>query len=240
MNVTKFQMYIYTTSCNKTSFMRILISVLLFGSALISCNAISADQPLSTVNQVLKTKDEIVKPSLDFEKTKLKAVEALEFCKTKNYNTDFCILIDMSLHSGVNRFVIWDFKKDTIDHVCLVGHGSGDQPWNHDYSKESPQFSNVPESHCSSLGKYRIGERAPSDWGVRIKYVIHGLERTNSNAAKRFVVFHSWEAVPDKELFPLGTPEGWGCPILSLNNFRLVDEKLKGNPKSSLMWIYTD
>ncbi len=182
----------------------------------------------------------IPKPSLDMAKTRLKAQEALTFCKTKKFNQDFCILMDMSLHSGVNRLVVWDFKKDTIDHTCLVGHGSGDNPWNNDFSKENPKFSNVENSHCSSLGKYRIGERAPSDWGVKIKYVIHGLEKTNDNAAKRFVVFHSWERVPDEELYPAGTPEGWGCPIVSLNNFRLIDEKLKAQPKSTLMWIYTD
>lgn len=180
------------------------------------------------------------KPQLDIDKTRLKAKEAFEFCQTKKYNTDFCILIDMSLHSGVNRLVIWDFKKDTIDHICLVGHGSGDNVWNHDYSKENPQFSNVENSHCSSLGKYRIGVRAPSDWGVRVKYVLHGLEKTNNNATTRYVVFHSWDRVPDEELYPEGTPEGWGCPIVSLNNFQWIDEKLSSVSKSTLMWIYTD
>lgn len=179
------------------------------------------------------------KPELDYEKTRNKANAALLFCKEKNFNTDFAILIDMSLHSGVNRFVVWDFAKDTIVQLCLVGHGSGQNPWNNDFSKENPVFSNVENSHCSSLGKYRIGERAPSDWGTRIKYVLHGLENTNSNAAKRYVVFHSWERVPDEEVFPNGTPEGWGCPIVSLSNFRTIDEKLSQQTKSTLMWIYT-
>lgn len=206
---------------------------------LFSCDFI-AQETKAAIQEIEEPVEEIKKPTLDFQKTKMKAKEALEFCKTKNYNIKFCILMDFSLHSGVNRLVVWDFEKDTIDHTCLVGHGSGDNPWNNDYTKESPAFSNVPESHCSSIGKYRIGQRAPSDWGVRIKYVIHGLESTNNNAASRYVVFHSWERVPDEELFPVGTPEGWGCPIVSLNNFRLIDKKLQGNPKSSLMWIYTD
>ncbi len=207
--------------------------------SLSSCDFVA--QEIDNVQQATgEEPEEIVKPKLDIEKTRKKAKEALEFCQSKNYNTDFAILIDMSLHSGVNRLVIWDFAKDTIDHICLVGHGSGDNPWNNDFTKENPKFSNVPESHCSSLGKYRIGERAPSDWGVRIKYVIHGLEPTNSNAARRYVVFHSWGRVPDEELFPAGTPEGWGCPIVSLNNFRMIDEKLQSNPKSTLMWIYLD
>jgi hypothetical protein len=218
--------------------MKLFINIFLALFLITSCEF--SAQVNETELLVVPTEEETVpKPELDLEKTRLKAKEALAFCKSKNYNQEFAILIDMSLHSGVNRLVIWDFKKDTVDHICLVGHGSGNHPWNNDFSKENPVFSNVENSHCSSLGKYRIGERAPSDWGVRIKYVIHGLEPTNSNAAKRFVVFHSWERVPNEELYPSGTPEGWGCPIVSLDNFRLIDEKLQSNTKSTLMWIYT-
>ena len=201
-----------------------------------STAAIEVDDPKIEGTQI----DTLEKPELNLSKTRLKAKEALTYCQSKNFNTDFCILIDMSLHSGVNRLVVWDFEKDTVDHICLVGHGSGDHPWNNDLTKENPKFSNLENSHCSSLGKYRIGQRAPSDWGVKIKYVIHGLESTNSNAAKRFVVFHSWERVADEEVFPAGTPEGWGCPIVSINNFNRIDEKLKNQTKSTLMWIYTD
>lgn len=220
-----------------------MFKILLFFSLLFTAISLSCQTPTEESIQFESHSihDETpTKPILDWTKTRNKAKEALEFCQMKKYNTDFCILIDMSLHSGVNRLVVWDFKKDTIDHVCLVGHGSGENAWNHDYSKEDPKFSNVENSHCSSLGKYRIGARAPSDWGVRIKYVLHGLEKTNSNAAKRFVVFHSWERVPDEEMYPDGTPEGWGCPIVSLNNFRFIDEKLSANSKSTLMWIYTE
>lgn len=178
------------------------------------------------------------KPAISINKAKAKAKQALVFCKAKKFNTDFCLLIDMSLHSGVKRFLVWDFKKDTITHAFLVGHGSCDNPWNNDFSKDNPKFSNVDGSHCSSLGKYKIGERAPSDWGVRIKYVLHGLEKTNSNTKSRYVVFHSWEAVSDEEVYPRGTPEGWGCPILSINSFNKVDAFLKVSKKPVLMWIY--
>lgn len=46
----------------------------------------------------------IAKPNVDFEKLKSKAVQALAFVEAKDYNNNFCILVDMSLHSGVNRF----------------------------------------------------------------------------------------------------------------------------------------
>ena len=150
--------------------------------------------PIS-VNCNLSTTDS--RPVLNISSTHTKANEALEFCNSKNFNTDFCILIDMSLHSGVKRFFVWDFKKDTIRYSFLVGHGCCDNPWSDDSSKDKPVFSNVDGSHCSALGKYKLGERGYSNWGINIKYLMHGLEPTNSNALGRTIVFHSWDEVPE-------------------------------------------
>jgi hypothetical protein len=173
-----------------------------------------------------------------FERTDSFAKMALEYCAIKNMNTEFCILVDMSIHSGKYRFYIYDFKKNTISYSCLVGHGCGINPWSKDISKENPTFSNLENSHCSSLGKYKIGIRAYSDWGIHVKYLMHGLEQTNSNALKRFIVFHSWEAVSDTEIYPSGTPEGWGCPTISNSSFQYIDPMLKSSKKPVLMWVY--
>jgi hypothetical protein len=181
---------------------------------------------------------EIEKPQINIEATRTKAKEAFDFCKKQNYSSEFCVLIDMSLHSGVKRFIVWDFKNDSISHSFLVGHGCCDEHWSSDESKENPKFSNVDGSHCSSLGKYKIGERAYSDWGVHIKYVLHGLEPFNSHAKSRYIVFHSWEVVSDEEVYPFGTPEGWGCPTISNKSFKIIDPLLKSSSKPVLMWIY--
>ena len=173
-----------------------------------------------------------------FPRIKAKAKEALVYCEENKMNTNFCILIDMRIHSGLKRFFVWDYKKDTITYSFLVSHGCGDNPWAGDFSKENPIFSNVDGSHCSSLGKYKIGQRAYSNWGVHIKYVLHGLEKTNSNALARYIVFHSWEAIPNEEVFPSGTPEGWGCPSISNENFQLLDPILQGVKSPVLMWIF--
>jgi hypothetical protein len=178
------------------------------------------------------------KPVVKIEQTRVKAKEAFDFCKGNNFNTEFCILIDMSLHSGVKRFFIWDFKKDTVSNSFLVGHGCCDNPWSQDASKGQPVFSNRDGSHCSSLGKYKIGERGYSDWGVHVKYFMHGLESTNNNAFARTIVFHSWEMVADEEVYPQGTPEGWGCPTISNKSMQIIDPKLKTSQKPVLMWIY--
>lgn len=189
-------------------------------------------------NNLISKKVEHEKPIVNLEATELKAKEAYKYCKSHNFNTDFCILIDMSLHSGLKRFFVWDFTKDTIMNSFLVGHGCCANDWSKDESKTNPKFSNVDGSHCSALGKYKIGERAYSDWGVHIKYVLHGLDATNNNAFSRYIVFHSWEVVADEEIYPKGTPEGWGCPTISNNSFKIIDPILKASKKSVLMWIY--
>lgn len=129
------------------------------------------------------------KPEIDSNKIKAKAEEALQFCKSKKFNTDFCILIDMSLHSGVKRFFVWNFKTNTVSKQYLVGHGCGSNQWSSDESKDSPKFSNEDGSHLSSLGKYKLEGRGYSDWGIHVKYLMHGLEETNSNSLKGLSFF---------------------------------------------------
>ena len=164
--------------------------------------------------------------------------EAILYCNANDFNEDFCILIDMGMHSGRKRFFIVNLKTKEIEKSYLVSHGCGDSLWSGDFTKTNPTFSNVNNSHSSSLGKYRIGERGWSSYGVNINYRIHGLENTNSNASSRGIVFHSWDPVSDTEIYPRGTPEGWGCPAVSNNAFLEIDSLLKRSKKSTLMWIY--
>lgn len=178
------------------------------------------------------------KPVADSSRIKIKAEEALKFCNSNNLNNNFCILIDMSLHSGVNRFFVWDFKNNKISKKYLVGHGCGFNSWSKDDSKANPGFSNEDGSHLSSLGKYKLEGRGYSDWGINIKYLMHGLEETNSNALKRFIVFHSWNMMSDTEVFPNGSPEGWGCPTISNNAMKEIDPMIQKSGKPVLMWIY--
>jgi len=176
--------------------------------------------------------------SLDMNRIRTKAADALQFCEQKKYNTRFCLLADMQLHSGVERMVLWNFMTDTIEKSFPVGHGCGTNRWSYDDSKDNPAFSNTDGSHCSALGKYKIGERGISQWGIKVKYVLHGLEASNSNALKRYIVLHSWEAMPDANVYPHGSPEGWGCPTVSDNNMRYIDSCLKKEKKPTLLWLF--
>lgn len=167
-----------------------------------------------------------------------KAKEALTFCKSKNMDTNYCVLVDMGVHSGKYRLVLWDFKKDTFVYRMLVGHGCGANPWGEDDSKQKPSFSNVDGSHLSSLGKYKIGQRGHSDWGIGVKYLLHGLDSTNSNALARYVVLHGWDKMSEDEIYPEGSPEGWGCPTVSNSDMRRLDSVLTSLSGNVLLWMY--
>ncbi|MFD0962986.1 murein L,D-transpeptidase catalytic domain-containing protein [Pseudofulvibacter geojedonensis] len=173
------------------------------------------------------------------KRTQTKALEALAYAKKNNFNTHYTILVDMSIHSGKKRLFVWDFKEQKIIKQGLCSHGCCSEPWGADYTKEKPVFSNTPDSHCSSLGKYKIGKRGYSNWGINVNYKLHGLESSNSNAFKRVIVLHSWKEVADTETYPNGTPEGWGCPAVSNSLMKELDNLLQKETKPLLFWIYT-
>lgn len=163
--------------------------------------------------------------------------EAFAFVKANQLNTAFYFLIDFNIHSGKPRFFIYNFEDKKISHQALSTHGSCDvfEPNPEKYKKV--KFSNKPDSHCSSIGKYRIGNRDYSSWGIKIKYWLHGLETTNNKAVPRVVVLHSWEAVSDETIYPRYSPLSWGCPAVSNAFMKTLDEMLqKANPKP-LLWI---
>lgn len=167
-----------------------------------------------------------------------KAKQASTFCEKEKMNQGFCILANMSIHSGMTRVYVWDFKQNKAIDSGLTSHGCGNNPWSGTSSKEKPTFSNVDGSHCSSLGKYRIGKRGYSNWGINVNYLLHGLEHTNNNALARQVVLHSWEVVSETPVYPEGTPEGWGCPAISNGLMTRLDNRLKNAERPVLLWMF--
>ena len=165
------------------------------------------------------------------------ADEAKTYCVSNGMDTSICILIDMKQHSGKNRFYLWDFKGDSVVFECPVTHGIGGKKGVRYSSPENVIFSNVSSSHASSIGKYKIGDRGWSNWGIHVNYKLHGLDTTNSNAFRRYIVLHSWEIVADQPTFPNPAPYSWGCPAISDNNMRKLDQFLKER-KNVLLWIF--
>jgi len=196
------------------------------------CSNSSNKEPQTEHNE--HTKEEIEKKQL-LDRLKAKADSAKSFCKEKGLNTRYCFLVDFSIHSGKNRFFVWDFAKDTIKYQSLCCHGYGQRS-----TQKTPVFSNVEGSYCSSLGRYRVGARSYSQYGINVHYKLHGYDKTNSNAFKRWVVLHSHSPVSGREIYPAHLPLGWsqGCPVINDEVMRKVDAILKEEKKPVLLWIY--
>jgi hypothetical protein len=163
--------------------------------------------------------------------------QAYSFCKANAMNTEFYFLLDFSIHSGKKRFFIHRFSDSTLVNSDLVTHGACDVFEENIHKYSSAKFSNRVDSHCSSAGKYKIGKRDYSSWGIGVKYWLHGLETSNSNAQKRVVVLHSWNAVDDNEIFPNYSVLSWGCPSVSDNFMRKLDQLLQTAKQPTLLWI---
>ena len=168
---------------------------------------------------------------------KNKAKLAKDYCLKNNMNLGMCILVDMQIPSGKKRFFLWDLKGDSILKSGVCSHGTCGNLPNYN-SINAPQFSNTHETHCSSLGKYKLGKRGYSTFGIHINYKLHGLEKTNSNAYKRYIVFHSWGVIDDDEIYPNDLAESWGCPAVSNNFMKEMDAVLKSENKPLLFWVY--
>src|SRR5688572_6477034 len=115
----------------------------------------------------------------------------LPFAKKNNFNTSLCFIVNMNIASGSNRFFVYDLQKDSAIDAGLVTHGRCNKSW-----LNGRQYDNKIGCGCTSLGKYRIGKSYQGRFGLA--YKLHGLDSTNSNAYKRYVVLHSHDCVPDK------------------------------------------
>lgn len=161
------------------------------------------------------------------------AEAALEYCKANGLRTDYCILVDFDVHSGKNRFFVWDFTKHRIVYSTICEHGRGGKS-----THRTPEFSNKCGSKCTSLGKYHVlNKRHMYNHPSVPCYVLKGVDSTNSNAMARGILIHP--SVNQIPTFPF--PLHWrteGCFGLSLRGFDIVDEYKQMSSKPMLLWAY--
>ena len=145
------------------------------------------------------------------------------------YNTEIAFLIDMKIMSGKNRFFVYDLKNNKIIDQGLVAHGFG-SGIGIGIGGEL-KFSNLPNSFCTSLGRYFIGQSYNGQFGKA--YKLHGLDKTNSNALIRNIVLHHYDSVPYEEQ---GKPicNSSGCPMVNKVFYKRI-EKMIDNSKSSII-----
>jgi hypothetical protein len=204
-------------------------------------NTVSSREPAN----VCLIKDSIVERDTSFMQinTRLKAAalrlkqkvnEAEQFVIANNFNEEYCFMVDMSIPSGKRRFFVYNLKKDSIEFTSMVSHGSGSYKPN---CNDQLIFSNVANSNCTSIGKYKIGNSYFGTYGL--SYKLFGLDSTNSNAFARAIVLHSDAYVPERETFPRHIYESAGCPIVSPTFLSILTDKyLRTSKKPVLLWVY--
>jgi hypothetical protein len=179
------------------------------------------------INRKLKaedTKNEAVKA------LHTKAISAKQFAGKNKYNNEVCFLIDMKIRSGSNRFFIYDLKNDSVLHSGVVTHGRCNERW-----LIGRKYGNEPGCGCTSLGKYKIGNAYTGRFGLA--YKLHGLDSTNNNAFKRFVVLHAHDCVPDNEVWS-DICQSDGCPTVSPGFLQTLKTIISKSKKPILLWIY--
>lgn len=169
---------------------------------------------------------------------------------------DYIVYIDMKQRSTEPRFYVINIhdRENPIVWTTRVAHGknSGEGPFGN-------KFSNIRDSKQTSLGIYIVGPvYHMGGHGPSLR--LYGVERSNSNAYLRDIVFHgaaytedNWLAKKTEflDIFGLWTKklgESWGCPavpretakklvpvlkdgaLLYIDHEDVMDEALTGNP----------
>ena len=160
-----------------------------------------------------------------------RALSVKRFVKSNGYNNSTCFLVDMSIESGRNRFFVYDLQKDSVLHTGLVTHGRCNEDW-----LSGRKYGNTVGCGCTSLGKYKIGNPYKGRFGLA--YKLHGLDSSNNNAYKRYVVLHSHDCVPNREVDPAPICQSDGCPTVSFSYLTKLAEIIDGSEKPVLLWVF--
>ena len=112
------------------------------------------------------------------------------------------------------------------------GEGSSD-PSDSGYAST---FSNVPDSHQSSLGMMRAAESYSGSFGYSMR--LDGLEDINDNVRSRYIVVHGWEGSRPEYVNQYGmVAPTWGCPAV---DDRIVSDVVDILKDGSAMFFWHD
>lgn len=169
---------------------------------------------------------------IEIERFNTQIAEVKEKIITNNsYNAKIAFFVDMKIHSGKNRFFVYDLENDKILDEGLVAHGCGSETG----IAGDLKFSNEPNSNATSLGRYAIGKSYNGMFGK--SYKLFGLDETNSNALKRAVVLHSYSAVPEEEQ-DYYISRSHGCPMVNEVFFKRLEKYIDNSKSTILLDVY--
>lgn len=210
---------------------RFLLSLSSLAGILITAGAILCVTNLFSEKPKVGPVPHSILPHRIAERLSSHAAKAKQFAKKHGFNISVCFLIDMSVNAGKNRFFVYDLSRDSIIDNGLVTHGRCNQVW-----LVGRKYGNEVGCGCTSVGKYRIGHRYQGRFGLA--YKLAGLDSTNNNALKRFVVLHAHECVPESEVDPYPICQSDGCPTVSRPFLTRLARTIDESSRPVLLWIY--
>ena len=171
-----------------------------------------------------------------YESIEARAAQALKYAGRKGMSTNYCVFVDYGIPSGSPRVFVWSFAEGRIVYRGHAMHGPGKGS-----TAETPVFSNVPGSHCSSLGKFEVTRQH----GIRNKtgYCLKGLERSNNLAYRRGIMIHSSRWVDRntwRRYIPLNRRCCLGCVTVSSKDMRFIGRLVEKEDRNLLLWSYCE
>jgi hypothetical protein len=130
-------------------------------------------------------------------------------------------IADMSRPSTEQRLVIVDLARARVLLRTWVAHGSGSG------GLFAERFGNTPDSHQTSLGLYRVGQRIRSPkHGPAL--LLDGLDRgLNDRARVREIIIHAADYVSERFIKQTGRlGRSWGCPAVPRDQIAPVMDAL--------------
>lgn len=158
-------------------------------------------------------------------------IKIRKYAAANGYANQYAFLVDLAIHSGTNRFFVVDLKTGKTITSGLVTHGCSTKH----LQVNERRYANIDGSLCSSLGKYKIGEKYIGKFGVA--YKLFGLDATNNHAYARSVVLHSHPYVPNTEK-KTAICQSWGCPTVSPNFLKTLAAYIDASNKPILLDIF--
>jgi hypothetical protein len=131
-------------------------------------------------------------------------------------------VIDYSKPSNEKRLWVFDLTKGELMYEELVAHGQGSGV------DRSTLFSNLPDTHRSSLGLFVTDTTYVGSNGYSLR--MDGLDQgVNDRARERAIVMHGAPYVSDDFVKANGRlGRSWGCPALRNDIAREIIDRIKG------------
>lgn len=143
-------------------------------------------------------------------------------------NKDYITIVDMTKSCNELRMFVIETKTWKVVHKSLVAHG---MKTGEEFAQD---FSNLENSHQSSLGFYRTGEVYNGKHDMSVK--LDGMEPFNDKARERGVVIHAADYVSHDYIQSNGRlGRSHGCPAVPRQGYEVMVDKIK---EGSCFFIY--